>query len=153
MEKICLTLVFSIQKLRHYLLYHQITIVSRANPLRYILSKPLLSGRLAKWALLLAPFDIKFIPQKAVKGQVIVDVLAAHLYSDNEELLHDLLDDELMHVKINHGTYILIGQQGVRELDQGLCLSHHHEDLSLIHSLSTRHVQIMWLNEALIIGP
>jgi len=67
--------------------------------------------------LLLAPFDIKFIPQKAVKGQVIVDVLAAHLYSDNEELLHDLLDDELMHVKINHGTYILIGQQGVRELD------------------------------------
>jgi len=48
MEKICLALVFVVQKLRHYLLSHQITVISKANPLRYILSKSQLSRRLAK---------------------------------------------------------------------------------------------------------
>ena len=48
MEKICLALVFSVQKLRHYLLSHQIILISKADPLRYILSKHMLSGRLAK---------------------------------------------------------------------------------------------------------
>jgi len=62
MEKICLPLVFAIQKLRHYLISHQITVISKADPLKYILSKSLLSGRLAKWAMLLALFDIKFVP-------------------------------------------------------------------------------------------
>jgi len=62
MEKICLVLVFAVQKLRHYLLSHQITVISKADPLRYILSMSLLSGRLANWAMLLAPFNIKFVP-------------------------------------------------------------------------------------------
>ena len=66
-EKICLALVFAVQKLRHYLLSHQVTVISKADPLRYILSKSPLSGRLAKLAMLLVPFDIKFVPQKAVK--------------------------------------------------------------------------------------
>jgi len=40
--------------------------------------------------MLLAYFDIKFMPQKAVKGQAIADFLAAHPCSNNEEL-HDNL--------------------------------------------------------------
>jgi len=89
MEKIFLTLVFAVQKLRHYLLSHQITVISKVGPLRYILSKSLLSGRLAKWAMLLAPFDIKFVPQKAVKGQVIADFLVAHPCPDKDEVPDD----------------------------------------------------------------
>jgi len=45
MEKICLTLVFAFQKLRHYLLSHQIILISKVDPLKYILSKHTLSGR------------------------------------------------------------------------------------------------------------
>ena len=100
MEKICLALVFAVQKLRHYLLSHQIMLISKADPLKYILSRHTLSGRLAKWAMLLAPFDIKFMPQKAVKGQAIADFLAAHPCLDNEELPDDLPDDEVMLAEI-----------------------------------------------------
>ena len=35
--------------------------------------------------MILAPFGIKFVPQKAVKGQAIADFLVAHPCSDNEE--------------------------------------------------------------------
>jgi len=83
MEKIYLDLVFAVQKLRHYLLSHQITVISKADQLRYILSKSLPSGRLAKWAMLLAPFDIKFVPQIWL----------------NDELSDDLSDDGVMFVE------------------------------------------------------
>ena len=99
MAKICLPLVFVIQKLRHYLVSHHITAISKADPLRYILSKPLLPGRLAKWDMLLALFDIKFVPQKAVKGQVIADFLAAYPCPDNEELPNNMPDEEVMLVE------------------------------------------------------
>ena len=47
MEKVCLALIFALQKLRHYLLTHSITLISKANPIRYLLTKPILSERLA----------------------------------------------------------------------------------------------------------
>ena len=60
----------------------------------------MLSGRLIKWAMLLASFCIKFMPQKAVKGQAIANFLAAYPCPNNEELPDDLRDDEVMLAKI-----------------------------------------------------
>ena len=67
-EKICLALMFAIKKLRHYLQAHSVHLISRADPIKYIMSRPVLSGRLAKWALLLQEFEIIYVSQKAVKG-------------------------------------------------------------------------------------
>nr|XP_011465143.1 PREDICTED: uncharacterized protein LOC101299390 [Fragaria vesca subsp. vesca] len=94
-EKVCLALVFATQKLRHYMLAHSITLISKADPLRYLMSKPVLSGRLAKWSLLLSEFDIKFVSQKAIKGQALADFLAAHPVPDHIELPEDLPDEEV----------------------------------------------------------
>ncbi|XP_074315068.1 uncharacterized protein LOC141651248 [Silene latifolia] len=77
-EKICLALVFAIQKLRHYMQAHTIHVVSKADPIKYILSRPVLSGRLAKWAVLLKQYDLVFVPQKVVKGQAIADFFFDH---------------------------------------------------------------------------
>ncbi|XP_074297459.1 uncharacterized protein LOC141628187 [Silene latifolia] len=77
-EKICLALVFAIQKLRHYMQAHTIHVVSKADPIKYILSRPVLSGRLAKWAMLLKRYDLVFVPQKVMKGQAIADFFADH---------------------------------------------------------------------------
>ena len=51
-EKMRLALIFATKKLRHYMLSHTIRLISRADPLKYIMTRPVLSGRLAKWALL-----------------------------------------------------------------------------------------------------
>ncbi|CAL8087444.1 unnamed protein product [Prunus armeniaca] len=58
-------------------------------------SKPVLSGRIAKWSLLLSEFEIKCVPQKAIKGQALADFLAAHPTPDNMELPADLPDEEV----------------------------------------------------------
>lgn len=45
-EKICLALIFTIKKLRHYMMARIIHLISRAYPLKYIMSGPVFSGQL-----------------------------------------------------------------------------------------------------------
>jgi len=47
-EKMCLALMFAVQKLRHYMQAHTVRVISKADPIKYILSRPILSGHLAK---------------------------------------------------------------------------------------------------------
>jgi len=61
-EKICLSLVFAVQKLRHYMQAYTVQVVSKADPTKYILSRPILSGRLAKWAMILKQHDLVYVP-------------------------------------------------------------------------------------------
>lgn len=75
-EKICLALVFVLQKLSHYLLTTMIHLISRADPLKYIMSCPLVQGHTAKCTIL-SEFDIHYILQHTIKGQVLANFLAA----------------------------------------------------------------------------
>ena len=57
-QRTCLVVVFAAQKLRHYMLHQKTMLVSKIDPLKYLLSRAALTGRLDR---------------KAIKGQVIVD--------------------------------------------------------------------------------
>ncbi|KAL0405375.1 UNVERIFIED_CONTAM: Ribonuclease HI [Sesamum latifolium] len=99
-EKLCLALIFAIQKLKHYFQSHSIHLVSKANPLKYVMIKPVLSDRLARWYLQLQQFEITYVPQKAVKGQVLVDFLANHPMPAEWELSDDLPDEDVLVIEI-----------------------------------------------------
>jgi ribonuclease HI len=43
-----------------------------------MLSMPILNGRIGKWILALSEFELKFESAKAVKGQIIADVITEH---------------------------------------------------------------------------
>ncbi|XP_008245038.1 PREDICTED: uncharacterized protein LOC103343140 [Prunus mume] len=100
-EKTCLALVFAIQKLRHYMQAFTVHLVARADPVRYVMSKPVLTGRLAKWALLLNQYEIIYTPTKAVKGQAVVDFLADHLIPADWEISDDLPDEQVFFADIS----------------------------------------------------
>jgi hypothetical protein len=57
-EKACLVVVFATQQLRHYMLTHTIKLIAKIDPLKYILSKDNLTGRLEKWVMMLSEFNI-----------------------------------------------------------------------------------------------
>ncbi|XP_060186424.1 uncharacterized protein LOC132615840 [Lycium barbarum] len=99
-EKLCLALVFSIQKLKHYFQAHSVNLISRANPIKFVMSKPVLSDRLARWYLQFQQFEITYIPQKVVKGQALADFLADHPKPDDWELTDELPDEDAMVVEI-----------------------------------------------------
>ena len=69
-EKSCFSLLWAVQKLRHIIIPFQIWVVARMNPLKYLFEKPALSGRLSRWLILLAEFDLKYMARKTIKGSI-----------------------------------------------------------------------------------
>ena len=63
------------QKLCPYFEAHQVTMLTN-QPLRSILHKPDLSGRILKWATEPSEYRIKYQPKLAMKKQVMVDFIA-----------------------------------------------------------------------------
>ncbi|KAM1353366.1 hypothetical protein ACFX2H_032866 [Malus domestica] len=99
-EKMCLALVFAIQKLRHYKHAYTIHLVAKAHPVKYVMSKPVLTGRLAKWALFLNQYEIIYVPTKAVKGQALADFLADHPIPTDWKISDDLPDNDVFYINI-----------------------------------------------------
>ena len=66
LEKIVLTLIVSARRLRLYFQAHTI-IVLTDKPIRQVLAKPDISGKMTKWAIELGEFDILYHPRKEIK--------------------------------------------------------------------------------------
>jgi hypothetical protein len=94
-EKACLAVVFASQKLRHYMLAHTTHLIAKIDPLKYLLSKATLTGRLAKWVMILSEFDIKYVERKAIKGQAIADQLAETPLIDHQPLHVEFPDESI----------------------------------------------------------
>ena len=77
-ERLCLCLYFSCTKLKHYLLSAECVVVSKDDVIKYMLSLPILNGRIGKWILVLSEFDLRYESAKAVKGQAIADFVVQH---------------------------------------------------------------------------
>jgi Tfp pilus assembly protein PilZ len=73
-EKLAFTLIVSAWRLRPYFQAHAIRVLTEY-PMKKILQKPDLSGRLVNWLVELGQFDIEFHPRTSVKGQVLADFL------------------------------------------------------------------------------
>ncbi|GKV06877.1 hypothetical protein SLEP1_g18697 [Rubroshorea leprosula] len=53
-------------------------VISKTDVIKYMLSRPLLRGKIGKWVLALSEFNLKYMPQKVVNGQALADFLADH---------------------------------------------------------------------------
>ena len=58
-ERLCLALVWATRRLRHYVTEYSILLVSRLDPLKYLFDRPVLTGRLMRWLVILTEFDIQ----------------------------------------------------------------------------------------------
>ena len=80
------------------MLVHTIHLTAKIDPLKYLLSKASLIGRLAKWMMILSKFDIEYVEHKAIKGQAIVDQLVDFAIQDDAPIQVDFLDEYLMYM-------------------------------------------------------
>ncbi|XP_026416267.1 uncharacterized protein LOC113311678 [Papaver somniferum] len=76
-EKACLDIIYSIQKFRHYLLSNKVVLISKSDPAKFLLSKPVLMGRTAKCLLQMSELDITCASLRVIKGKSVADLLAA----------------------------------------------------------------------------
>ncbi|XP_019429619.1 PREDICTED: uncharacterized protein LOC109337164 [Lupinus angustifolius] len=96
LERTCCTLVWASHCLRQYMLSHTTWLVSRMDPVKYIFEKPILTGRIARWQVLLSEYDIMYVTQKAVKGSVIADYLADQPIDKLGQMKYEFPDENIM---------------------------------------------------------
>ena len=97
-ERLCLALVWATMRLRHYVIEYSILLVSRLDPLRYLFDRPILTGRLMRWLVLLAEFDIQYVTQKSIKGSNVADHLDSLPVSDDRSIDNDFPDKQFISV-------------------------------------------------------
>ena len=71
-ERLCLAVVITVHKLRQYFQSHQV-VVKTDYPIKNVLRKPDLAGRMVAWLVELSEFDITYIPRRAIKSQALAD--------------------------------------------------------------------------------
>ncbi|GAU10563.1 hypothetical protein TSUD_420920, partial [Trifolium subterraneum] len=74
-EKVALALVTAAMRLRYYFLAHTV-VVRTDQPIKLLLVRPDMAGRMLKWSLELSEFDIRYESRKALKAQVLADFVA-----------------------------------------------------------------------------
>ncbi|XP_059658532.1 uncharacterized protein LOC132304840 [Cornus florida] len=99
-------------KLRIYMFPVVMYIVSQTNLIKYMLSRPLITGRIGKCSLALMEFSFKYIPHKAVKGCALAEFLVDH---PSTEITTEMCD-EVDSLYLERSSWTL--------LFNGSCISH-----------------------------
>ena len=58
-----------------------------------------MSGRLSRWLILLAEFDLKYVKRKTIKGSIISNFCAENLV-EGEDGREDFLDEDILDIKL-----------------------------------------------------
>ena len=72
------------RKLRQYFQAHPIVIMTD-QPIRKVMNRIDVAGRLVQWAIELGQFDIEYWPQVVIKAQVLADFIVEFTYPQEEE--------------------------------------------------------------------
>ena len=83
MELTALALRSAAQKLRPYFQAHSVVVLTD-QPLRNILHKPNLTGRMLQWDIELSEFGIEIQPRLSMKGQVMADFVLEYARRPNQ---------------------------------------------------------------------
>ena len=70
-ERVCLEIVYTSQRQRHYFLAYEVHLMMKSHAIKGLLQQTILSSRICQWILQLSQYDLK-----AVKSQAIADLLA-----------------------------------------------------------------------------
>jgi len=96
LEKTCCALAWTVNRLRQYMLSHTTWLISKMDPIKYIFEKPALTGRIARWQMLLSEFDILYVTQKAIKGSALAEFLAHQPVNDYQPMQPEFPDEDIM---------------------------------------------------------
>jgi hypothetical protein len=68
MEKLCLSLYYACSKFRHYIISSSCIVACQCDVIKHMLLKPILSGRIGKWAYALVEYDLAYKLLRSMKG-------------------------------------------------------------------------------------
>jgi ribonuclease HI len=108
-ERSCLALIYASQRLRHYFLAHKVQLMTKSHPIRSLLQRPVLTGRLAQWLLQLSQYEIIAETPTAIKSQAIADLLAQFPGEDSSSISDEVPGEvnEVLMADVTDATWTL----------------------------------------------
>ncbi|PKI59074.1 hypothetical protein CRG98_020529 [Punica granatum] len=103
-EKMCCALVWVMQRLQQYTLYHTVRLLSKTDPLKYLLSSPSSMRNIATWRCQLTEYDIEYVSHTSVKGQAITDHLAEFPIVDDTPINSDFPGEGILQMNDEEET-------------------------------------------------
>nr|KYP69397.1 Retrovirus-related Pol polyprotein from transposon 17.6 [Cajanus cajan] len=114
-EKVALAILATARKLRHY--FHSYQVIIRTDqPVRQVLQKPDLAGRMMKWSVELSEFGLQYEPRGPIKSQALADFvleLTSPSITDSQQHPWILSVDGSSNLKGSGTGIILEGPDGV----------------------------------------
>ena len=116
-EKSCFALVWAIQKLRHIILPFHVWVIAQMDPLKYLFEKPALSGKLSRWLILLAKFNLKYVVRKTIKGSVVSGFCAENPI-EKKDGKEDFPDEDILDIEL--GAWKMYFNGAVNQYGNGI---------------------------------
>jgi hypothetical protein len=114
LEKLSLAVIVTARRLRQYFQSHKV-IVKTDYPIKQVLRKPDLAGRMVAWSIELSEFDMTFSPRGAIKSQILADFVLEMTSPPEEEgnLPWTLSVDGASNIRGSGAGVVLEGPDGV----------------------------------------
>jgi len=122
------------------------------DPLKYLFEKPALSGRLSRWLILLAEFDLKYMARKNIKRSVVSDFWPENPI-EGESGREDFPDEDILDIKL--GAWKMYFDGAVNQYGNGigvLLITLDRSHVSLAVKLNFEVTNNMAENETCIAG-
>ena len=87
------------------------------DPLKYLFEKPAMSGRLSRWLILLAEFDLKYVGKKIIKGSVMLDFCTKNPI-EGEDGKEDYLGEDILDIEL--GAWKMYCDEAVNQYRNGI---------------------------------
>ena len=78
------------------MLTHTTLLISKMDSIKYLFEKSSLSGRIARWKMVLTKYDIQYTTHKAIKGSVLADHLAHQAVDDYQSMNFEFSDENII---------------------------------------------------------
>jgi hypothetical protein len=105
-EKLSLTVVLAVQKLRHYILLRTTKVVANSNPMQYLLSCRQVNEKFSRWIVILQEYDLDLSTPKSKKALVLAKLVTT-LPSDTTStpINPDFLNEHLFYITSDDPWY------------------------------------------------
>ena len=77
------------------MLVHTTLWISKMDPIKYVLEKLALTGRVARGQMILIEYDIQYTSQKAIEGSVLSDYIAPQPIKDYQPRMFEFPDEDI----------------------------------------------------------
>eukprot|EP00257_Ricinus_communis_P021382 XP_015580861.1 uncharacterized protein LOC107262051 [Ricinus communis] len=146
-------MIWATRKLRHYSHSYKVQGILKIDPLKYFSETPSLTGKMARWLVLLTEFDIEYITKKVVKCRVVAEFLVQNAIKGDDPQDLKFLDENLGVIEIQKWRMYFDGAVNTKGAGFGIVMITLEGDmLSMAKRLDFKVINNMTEYEACLFG-